>query len=119
MARLGRRPLADPGTCATHGPAAMWASFLAYSGCPQHYDLSVGCGARPWVKRFKEWGRDHPGHRPRRPAGPDAPGWQPWLDLAGCGRAAWREDQEVRRNAATPPRGNAAPAAPRARLHSG
>src|ERR1035437_6041346 len=41
MARLGRRPLADPGTCATHGPAAMWASFLAYSGCPQHDDHVV------------------------------------------------------------------------------
>jgi len=41
MARLGRRPLADPGTCATHGLAAMWASLLAYSGCPQHYDHVV------------------------------------------------------------------------------
>jgi len=33
---------------------------------------SCPAGANPWVERFKESGRDHPGHRPHWPAGPDA-----------------------------------------------
>ncbi|HXR27187.1 MAG TPA: hypothetical protein VN771_04940 [Candidatus Baltobacteraceae bacterium] len=32
----------------------------------------------------------------------------PWLDVAGSRWPAWREDQEIRGNAAPPPRGDAA-----------